>query len=169
MALKPIIAGGFYQSGGGGAPGGATTQLQYNNAGAFGGVSGWSTDGANVLTGGAGTSLAIGGATIGANALAVTGAFLLTGAMTIAAGATNFLRILKTYNATNYAIGDASGGIAFSAGSSFFVAGAGVAHAALTLGEGLIVRGTLQIGFTANAADGGFNDTFWTRFAANKF
>ena len=34
--------------GGGGSPGGSTTQLQYNNAGAFGGISGATTDGTAV-------------------------------------------------------------------------------------------------------------------------
>lgn len=57
------------------APGGSTTQLQYNNAGAFGGISGWITNGTTTLTGGASTTLSVGGATIGANALAVTGSF----------------------------------------------------------------------------------------------
>lgn len=44
-------------SGGGGTPGGSMTQVQYNNAGAFGGISGWTTDGANALTGGASSIL----------------------------------------------------------------------------------------------------------------
>jgi len=35
-------------SGGGGTPGGSTTQLQYNNAGAFGGISGATTNGTSV-------------------------------------------------------------------------------------------------------------------------
>jgi hypothetical protein len=35
-------------SGGGGTPGGATTQLQYNNAGAFGGISGVTSNGTNL-------------------------------------------------------------------------------------------------------------------------
>jgi hypothetical protein len=34
--------------GGGGTPGGATTELQYNNAGAFGGIPGATSDGTNV-------------------------------------------------------------------------------------------------------------------------
>ena len=38
-------------SGGGGTPGGATTQVQYNNAGAFGGISGFTSDGTNVTAG----------------------------------------------------------------------------------------------------------------------
>lgn len=37
----------------GGTPGGSTTQLQYNNAGAFGGISGATTDGTNVTYGSA--------------------------------------------------------------------------------------------------------------------
>lgn len=36
-------------SGGGGTPGGSTTQIQYNNAGAFGGVSGATSDGTNIF------------------------------------------------------------------------------------------------------------------------
>ncbi len=63
----------------GGTPGGSTTQLQYNNAGAFGGTSGWTTNGTTALTGGASTTLAVGGATIGTNALAVTGTTTLNG------------------------------------------------------------------------------------------
>lgn len=37
--------------GGGGSPGGSTTQLQYNNAGAFGGISGATSDGTNATFG----------------------------------------------------------------------------------------------------------------------
>lgn len=40
-------------SGGGGSPGGSDTQLQYNNASAFGGVSGATSDGTNVVFGSA--------------------------------------------------------------------------------------------------------------------
>ena len=47
-------------SGGGGSPGGSTTQLQYNNAGAFGGISGVTTDGTRIT---ASTTIAVGGAT----------------------------------------------------------------------------------------------------------
>lgn len=35
----------------GGAPGGSNTQIQYNNAGAFGGISGWTTNGTDTITG----------------------------------------------------------------------------------------------------------------------
>jgi len=44
----------------GGSPGGSTTQLQYNNAGAFGGISGATTDGTRVTHS---TTLSVGGAT----------------------------------------------------------------------------------------------------------
>lgn len=39
----------FDATGGSGSPGGSTTQLQYNNAGAFGGISGATTDGTAVI------------------------------------------------------------------------------------------------------------------------
>jgi hypothetical protein len=41
-------------------PGGSTTQVQYNNAGAFGGISGFTTDGTRVT---ASTTIGVGGAT----------------------------------------------------------------------------------------------------------
>ena len=47
-------------TGGGGSPGGSTTQVQYNNAGAFGGISGFTTDGTRVT---ASTTIGVGGAT----------------------------------------------------------------------------------------------------------
>lgn len=59
----PVSSGG-----GAGTPGGSTTQVQYNNAGAFGGISGATTDGttltlvAPVLGAATGTSLALSGA-----------------------------------------------------------------------------------------------------------
>jgi hypothetical protein len=46
--------------GGGGSPGGSTTQVQYNNAGAFGGISGVTTDGTRITHA---TTLSVGGAT----------------------------------------------------------------------------------------------------------
>ena len=46
--------------GGGGSPGGSTTQVQYNNAGAFGGISGVTTDGTRITHS---TTLSVGGAT----------------------------------------------------------------------------------------------------------
>jgi hypothetical protein len=45
---------------GGGSPGGSTTQVQYNNGGAFGGISGFTTDGTRVT---ASTTIGVGAAT----------------------------------------------------------------------------------------------------------
>ena len=64
--------------GGGGSPGGTEGEIQFNaGGGSFGGDSGFTTNGAGVeaISG----SLAIGGATIGSNALAVTGAVNING------------------------------------------------------------------------------------------
>jgi hypothetical protein len=46
--------------GGGGSPGGSNTQVQYNNSGAFGGISGFTTDGTRVT---ASTTIGVGAAT----------------------------------------------------------------------------------------------------------
>jgi hypothetical protein len=47
-------------AGGGGSPGGSNTQVQYNNSGAFGGISGFTTDGTRVT---ASTTIGVGAAT----------------------------------------------------------------------------------------------------------
>lgn len=83
MALRPLIAGSLYDRPAASSPAGASGTLQYNNGGAFGGITGWTTDGANALTGGAGTTLAVGNAAIGSNVLAVGGASLFTGASVV--------------------------------------------------------------------------------------
>jgi hypothetical protein len=49
-----------FATAGGGSPGGSTTQLQYNNAGAFGGISGVTTDGTRIT---ASTTIGVGAAT----------------------------------------------------------------------------------------------------------
>jgi hypothetical protein len=51
------------------APGGSTTQVQYNNAGAFGGISGFTTDGTRVT---ASTTIGVGGATPSASGAGIT-------------------------------------------------------------------------------------------------
>jgi len=58
--------------GGGGTPGGSTTQIQYNNAGAFGGVAGITTDGTN---------------------LTIAASLILSGNISSAAWTTNGIRI----------------------------------------------------------------------------
>ena len=86
---------GSASTGGGGTPGGSATQVQYNNAGAFGGVTGATTNGTfltlttPVLGVATGTSLALGGATIGSNALAVTGTANISGNINL--GAANWI------------------------------------------------------------------------------
>jgi len=65
--------------------GGSSTQVQYNNAGILGGITGATTNGTvltlttPVLGAATGTSLALGGATLGSNALAVTGTAIISG------------------------------------------------------------------------------------------
>ena len=67
--------------------GGSSTQVQYNNAGILGGITGATTNGTvltlttPVLGAATGTSLALGGATLGSNALAVTGTTQLNSAL----------------------------------------------------------------------------------------
>jgi hypothetical protein len=56
-------------SGGGGSPGGSNTQLQYNNAGAFGGISGVTTDGTRIT---ASTTIGVGGATPSTSGAGIT-------------------------------------------------------------------------------------------------
>jgi hypothetical protein len=80
-------------SGGGGSPGGANTQVQFNNAGAFGGSANFTFNGTDVAIGGA---LSAGGIITATNALTVGG-----GGPTLAlTGATNTL----VSNGTNYPI-----------------------------------------------------------------
>lgn len=84
---------GSASTGSGGTPGGSTTQVQYNNAGAFGGVTGATTNGTfltlttPVLGVATGTSLALGGATLSTNALAVAGTGQITGKVYVGSAA----------------------------------------------------------------------------------
>jgi len=55
--------------GGGGSPGGSNTQVQYNNSGAFGGISGFTTDGTRVT---ASTTIGVGGATPSTSGAGIT-------------------------------------------------------------------------------------------------
>jgi hypothetical protein len=58
-----------WQTPAGGSPGGSTTQVQYNNGGAFGGISGFTTDGTRVT---ASTTIGVGGATPSTSGSGVT-------------------------------------------------------------------------------------------------
>ena len=55
--------------GGGGTPGGSTTQVQYNNAGSFGGISGVTTDGTRITHS---TTLSVGAATPSTSGAGIT-------------------------------------------------------------------------------------------------
>lgn len=67
----------FSPGGGGGTPGGSDTQVQFNDVGAFGGNSAFTFAKSSGLL--KSTSLAIGGATPGTDALAVTGTASISG------------------------------------------------------------------------------------------
>lgn len=78
------------------------------------------------------------------------------------------MRLLKSYSATNYHIGDATGGISWSGGSSFFV-NAGASFAAITSSEGLIISSSSAsrgLRFINGNADAGAGDVFLGRKAA---
>lgn len=73
---------GFFPSGGSTPCTTTASSLQYNSAGAFGCISGWTTNGTTTLTGGSGTSIAINGATIGSYSAASIGSIGIFGATT---------------------------------------------------------------------------------------
>lgn len=66
MSSKPIVIQPPSSGGGGGSPGGANTQVQFNDGGSFGGTSGFTFNKSNSTSTVAG-GLAIGGATLGSN------------------------------------------------------------------------------------------------------
>lgn len=133
----------------GGGVGGSTTQLQYNNAGVFGGVSGWTTNGSTALTGGASTTLALGGATIGANALAVTGTAAFSGSVSTSGG--NITASVGTVQGAAFLLNPASAQLSWNArailtspaaGSLQFGAADAAAPVAQTIGPQSVVAGT---------------------------
>ena len=68
-ALTSTTAGVMSWAANSATPGGSTTQVQYNNAGAFGGISGFTTDGTRVT---ASTTIAVGGATPSTSGAGIT-------------------------------------------------------------------------------------------------
>lgn len=58
---------------------GTSGRLLYDNGGLLGETAGWTTSNGSILTGAAGTSIAINGATIGGHALAITGSANISG------------------------------------------------------------------------------------------
>jgi len=70
QALTATTAGVMsWATAGGGSPGGSNTQVQYNNSSAFGGISGFTTDGTRVT---ASTTIGVGGATPSTSGSGVT-------------------------------------------------------------------------------------------------
>ena len=71
QALTATTAGvmSWATAGGGGTPGGSDTQVQYNNVGAFGGISGFTTDGTRVT---ASTTIGVGAATPSTSGAGIT-------------------------------------------------------------------------------------------------
>jgi len=66
--------------GGSGSPGGNPSTIQWNNAGSFGGISDWTTSGTSDLTGAAGSTIAVNGASLNGYTAAITGPSFQSGA-----------------------------------------------------------------------------------------
>lgn len=105
-------AAGGGGGGGGGTPGGSNTQVQYNNSGTFGGISGWTTDGANILLGGASATLTAGSTITGGTFVPTANTIPTDGMYLNAAGQTAFAagsaRIFF-FNSTGLLMNNASG------------------------------------------------------------
>lgn len=123
-------------SGGGGTPGGSNTQVQYNNAGAFGGITGATTDGATLTlvapvlgTPASGVMTNVTGTASGLTAGAVTNATLTT-ALTVNTGT-----VTLTGNVANTSV------LTIGAGA-VSVSGANTGDQTITLTGGVTGSGT---------------------------
>jgi hypothetical protein len=149
------------------SPGGSNTQLQYNNGGAFGGITGWSTNGTTALTGGASTTLAVGGATIGSNALAVGGSTLLAGgtvttAVPLIAGTQTLNNAAVSFTVLDFNITRTAlvAGDAFGAGTSMLTIRDGATFLYRFMSNGALVFGTnggSNLGWSILSNGGGGN------------
>lgn len=154
-------------SAGSGVPGGSNTQLQYNNAGSFGGITGATTNGTfvtlttPVLGAATGTSLALGGATLGGNALAVTGTANISGATT----ALNFAASGNGSSSTP-AFGEGSSGIYFAGSGSDIYFTRGGTYGLGLLTSSVQVPAAYKFGFESGGAASAL-DVILARDAAN--
>jgi hypothetical protein len=98
-------------AGGGGTPGGSSTQVQYNNAGAFGGISGVTTDGTRIT---ASTTIGVGGATPSTSGSGIT----FPAAISISSN----VNTLDDYERGTWTPTDGSGaGLTFTVNSAIYV------------------------------------------------
>jgi hypothetical protein len=113
--LNKGIGGG---GSGGGTPGGSTTQVQYNNAGAFGGISTFTYDGTTLTT--AGQFINSYNATASSPAKAFTGTWFITGGT---ATTTKPQVLIEPTGATSTAWSTSGTGLGVNAASGFANAG----------------------------------------------
>lgn len=126
-----------------GVPGGLTTQVQYNNAGAFGGVSGFTSDGTNVIAGSGNlraTSPRIITNILDANGLEIIG---LTATAT-AVNSINIANATTTNPVTLTTVGDANTGLTLTcAGTGIFTV---TGNAIINAGTGATTIGEASLG-----------------------
>jgi len=126
---------------GGGSPGGSNTQVQYNNAGAFGGITGATTNGTALTLTGAILNGTIGATTPSTGAFTTLGA---TGVATFSAG-TAALPALTTS-------GDTDTGVWFPAANTIAFANNGVETARIESGCVVRINNTSNTGFVTEGA-----------------
>jgi hypothetical protein len=144
--MKQLIGGGG-GGGGGGTPGGSTTQVQFNNAGAFGGISTFTYDGTTLTT--AGRFVNSYNATASTPAKSFTGTWFTGGSATT----TKPQVLIEPTGATSTAWSTSGTGLGVNAASGF--AGNlldlqvnGTSHFKLTVGStgALDIRGSNESG-----------------------
>ncbi len=178
LALLPLGALAQQISGGssGGTPGGSNTQLQYNNSGAFGGITGATTNGTAVtltspvlvtpaLGVATATSVAIGGCTIGANAECITGNFAGSGTIVLTSGSSTLTSGGSTAPIMAGAAASYDFGTGASNNSSVFVNVGNARKASWNSSGHYSVTSSSEIGW-ASGSSPGTNDTRMTRAAA---
>jgi hypothetical protein len=155
-------------SGGGGTPGGSTTQVQYNNAGAFGGITGATTDG---------TSLTLVAPILGTPAsgtvtnLTGTASININGTVGATTASTGAFTTLTTSSTVTHNGGTANG-VTYLNGSKVLTSGSALTFDGTNLGVGIAsavslldvrdgVGSILTLGNTGNFAAGEFSRIKW--------